>query len=116
MQTLQKLIESRAAKRLNNDLDKIIKFAEGNRLLICAMDGLPDLSFNPKEGKEVVTQSMGQHLTRPYTWGRSYLGALREAWLSTYIQEESKVFLREFDELKVQFAELQQQVDHTQID
>jgi len=110
MDTLQKLIETRAANRLIQDMKTLQETTMRSRLVARA-DLQPTLAYTNAHGKSVTT-NLQEIFQRQYNWGDSYFADLYNNWLPVYVQEESEAFLKEFDQLKERFQGLQEQVDN----
>lgn len=132
-ESLQKLIEDRAKKRLNKDIVELGILINSQKLL--RPSGVPKLLFAKNGLKDILVEHKQPSLeTRVYNvstiealevtrlfaadkqgygdspfriWGE-YLKELEEYWLPLYIQEETELFVQQVDTLQEQIDELKQ--------
>lgn len=94
---LQKLIEEKAEKRLDEDISKLSNLVRGNKLIEGV--GVPGIFLQipdpPKEGRMVHIS-----IRDMFYYSHTYMTRLKEFWLPKYIQEESELFMKKVDEIR----------------
>lgn len=133
MQTLQELVDDRARKRLDSDIQSlVVSFTQhpASRLL----DRPSALShrygsnirelINSRDGAYAYVQVQDRRIDGGVgSWrNQTFVGAfgsiydgywkqIREAWLPIYIAEESERFLGEMETMRSKYSELEQAID-----
>lgn len=105
MSTIQKLIEERAAKRLDADLNAIHSFMYKNKFLQQEDESTKLYYPGSPEGTFQLT-TMRSLLSSSGYWTRK----ARTIWLPIYIKQETELFLKEFDQLKERMDKLEGEV------
>lgn len=107
--SLQAIINKRAAAKLDTDLAAISTFVKENRILAQTDRGMPELTFNliRVAGEEPATKKLTPFWLFQYAKSgmsnyssSSYMDQLRALWLPVYIQEETALFVEKVDKVR----------------
>lgn len=120
--TLQQVINERAAAKLDAHLIEISDYIRGNRLLSDTQ--IPNLTVHlvDEKGQEKPdTQTKApcwifeyerRSVSSSYIASGIYMKRLRDYWLPIYIQEETENFVKLIDQMGEQLDDIQNQVDN----
>lgn len=108
MTTIQKLIEQRAAKKLDADLNVIHAFMYQNKFLQQADESTKLYYPAGSPGGTYQPITMRSLLSSSGYWTKE----TRKIWLPIYIKQETELFLKEFDELKERMENLEGEVSN----
>jgi len=120
--TLQEVINKRAAARLDADLMEVSKFIRGNRLTAATDTPFPYLTFNMLKGEG---QDKPKQDTKAPYWvfqyeksgygssisSSAYMDQVRAYWLPKYIAEETANFIKQVDDMQAQADQLAEDVE-----
>lgn len=114
--SLQKLINERAEKKLDNDLKEISRLISGNSILSWQSGNPPLLTYQDKEDNEPAKPVYINNMFMYYSDYRSqhirsskFMDAIKAHHLPIYIHRETEAFLQKFDEMTSTVQDLQNQ-------
>lgn len=122
MNTIQKLLNDRAEKRLDEEISNVMGSMR-HRLLSYPSDvsnqyavldsTIPKVQVLKPSG-DSTTRWSADTFARTFWYGGPFWENIKAVWLPIYIEEESKLFLKEMDELKARVYEVNQQLENFQ--
>lgn len=115
MNTVQKIINARAAKKLDDELNTLTSTIWAFKLLKKPSEVKQDYPDGDYPYIQVMNDrkqlsAMTLHALSA-TCGNIFWKSIKQAWLPIYVEEETKLFLKEIDELKEQVSDLTGEID-----
>lgn len=107
MNTLQQLINKRAEHKLDGDIQELSKAIRSNKLIIDTTSGnYPTLQMKHSDGTFA-----SRSISDIFYWSSYLMKDLREYWLPKYIEEETKLFLKEIEDTKARVEILDDEIN-----
>lgn len=113
IQTLQDLINNRAAKRLDKDLATLCDTIQGSPLLFVTDSDIPKLQTEKSNGELVQQVPYWVFQFNAQTGQTSlFMDRLRAYWLPKYQEAETREFLEKFTRIESEVEDLKRQSEN----